>query len=492
MQIERFFKQYVHNSKISAARASEYIFAFVSVGLARKIKDHEEILRIYNEWILTGKTMNVSYLEEHPILRAGSIELERLAKKIFLLLQLGESHRKIKSKMDILIKEHFPEIHNAVRMQDRDILKRYYESMELRKRKLEARFDAAVYFYFSVHDYEEKVDYQSLLFVVYDIEDYESKQTEYNKKRETQLLDKRRELIQVDAIGFKNKAIDAILKFHGIEASLLFHEENKPITETFLALDIESQSALERVNPRDNVQAILFHELLIKYQNMRESVLKSESIRIEVDTRQEYEKKISDLEAEKKELELDKKRLSEENQLIKEKINGMSILNMREVDQIKKQHLAEINDHLRTIRRYEREFQEYRNLQEVEDGSQEDHQLTSENRIELFRSFNKFTLVIIGGSKEWRRKLRERFPGIRLLNGCNENFDETILVRADLVFFFPKHMNHATYYKAMNLIKAHDIKYTYLEKTNMELVEIEIYSKIRQYEFEFGKIRVEI
>jgi hypothetical protein len=41
-------------------------------------------------------------------------------------------------------------------------------------------------------------------------------------------------------------------------------------------------------------------------------------------------------------------------------------------------------------------------------------------------------------------------------------------------------MNHATYYKAINFIRSHNIKFGYIGKTNMELVEDELVGELQK------------
>jgi len=77
--------------------------------------------------------------------------------------------------------------------------------------------------------------------------------------------------------------------------------------------------------------------------------------------------------------------------------------------------------------------------------------LASVKTLTDYISSNK--IIIIGGTKEWRRRFREKYPELRSLHGFNENFDTSILVNYDYVFFYTGFMNHATYYKAMSFIR---------------------------------------
>jgi hypothetical protein len=102
----------------------------------------------------------------------------------------------------------------------------------------------------------------------------------------------------------------------------------------------------------------------------------------------------------------------------------------------------------------------------------------SERSLEEYLGDKK--LIIIGGAKDWRRRFRERYPNIRSLNGFNDGFDTTILSSVDYVFFYTGYMNHSTYNKAMSVIRSIGVKFGYIGKTNMELVEEEIIDEIKR------------
>ena len=45
-------------------------------------------------------------------------------------------------------------------------------------------------------------------------------------------------------------------------------------------------------------------------------------------------------------------------------------------------------------------------------------------------------------------------------------------------------MDHATYYRAINFIRSHNIKFGYIGKTNIELVEYELIDELQKCEFD--------
>lgn len=91
-------------------------------------------------------------------------------------------------------------------------------------------------------------------------------------------------------------------------------------------------------------------------------------------------------------------------------------------------------------------------------------------------------IIIIGGTKEWRRKFRDKYPELRTLSGFNGTFDSNILANYDYVFFYTGFMDHSTYYRAINFIRSNAINFGYIGKTNIELVEDELIDELQKYE----------
>ncbi|MBN2221057.1 MAG: hypothetical protein JW708_02550, partial [Vallitaleaceae bacterium] len=367
--------------------------------------------------------------------------MELLAQKILVVLQCGEMNRKVKLKMDSIIKTVFSEVYEAAKKQNREILKQHYMRMDIRTRKEEARFDAAVYFFLSVHDVCDRVEYQSLLSILCDIEDYELSWKEYEKsmleKKQIQAVD----IPERELFGRKrNKDIEMIMKFHGMEASLLFNEDSWHSNELLLALNIEQDLKDSRYNKEEIVKNLFFYELLGKYQEIRDYVVSRELNQRDIEVKEEYEEKLNQLqeekchiEEEKRRVEVEKKRLMDENYGLKEKMKEIDLVYRGEINQLKRQHQLEIMNYQKNIQESVKELRYLKSATKVAETLHSSQNLTVESKFELFNIIEHITLVIIGGSKEWRRKLRERFPNIRFLNGFNENFDEGILEKADLI-----------------------------------------------------------
>ncbi|MDR3271656.1 MAG: hypothetical protein LBT32_09160 [Peptococcaceae bacterium] len=89
------------------------------------------------------------------------------------------------------------------------------------------------------------------------------------------------------------------------------------------------------------------------------------------------------------------------------------------------------------------------------------------------------SIVIFGGAKPWRRKLREKYPEIITLNGFNQNYEPSFLQTADCILFFTNALSHAVYNKAMNYIRTKHLPFGYISRTNLDFVERDIYEALK-------------
>ncbi len=76
-------------------------------------------------------------------------------------------------------------------------------------------------------------------------------------------------------------------------------------------------------------------------------------------------------------------------------------------------------------------------------------------------------IFLVGGHENWRKKVKERFPTISIVDGTNKNLDVAIFSKADLVLFFTPHMSHATYEKVIGYLNKNKLKYGYVSEINL-------------------------
>ncbi|HBN05362.1 MAG TPA: hypothetical protein DD434_06190, partial [Bacteroidales bacterium] len=109
------------------------------------------------------------------------------------------------------------------------------------------------------------------------------------------------------------------------------------------------------------------------------------------------------------------------------------------------------------------------------------NEYTPQKQVKTLNEYlEEYRILIVGGATEWRRKIKEQYPQILTIDGFNENFDINTLKNIDFIFFFTGYMNHGTYYRFINHIRNKNIKFGYIGKTNLELVESELVEEIEK------------
>ncbi|BAO04852.1 uncharacterized protein CBO05P1_133 [Clostridium botulinum B str. Osaka05] len=79
--------------------------------------------------------------------------------------------------------------------------------------------------------------------------------------------------------------------------------------------------------------------------------------------------------------------------------------------------------------------------------------------------------VIIGGHPQWQNKIKEYLPNCRFIAPDMLNFDTNILNNVDIVFIYTNYLNHAMYYKVIDIIRERGLRLEYLKSNiNMEIV----------------------
>ena len=92
-------------------------------------------------------------------------------------------------------------------------------------------------------------------------------------------------------------------------------------------------------------------------------------------------------------------------------------------------------------------------------------------------------IYIIGGHINWRNKLAEKYPTLKIVDGHNTSFNEQQLQNADLVLLNVSNMSHALYYKIISVLRGSSVKFDYLGKySNPQLLEQEIAEAIQKHQ----------
>jgi len=191
------------------------------------------------------------------------------------------------------------------------------------------------------------------------------------------------------------------------------------------------------------------------------------------------EENLSIMEKEKSEITTKFIKLEQDKEIFNKSLNNEIInLNKNHKSEISvlESRIQELENQLSSEKKYRNELNNLReHLFKVNDNY-----IPSNSNKTLDYYIARKNLIIIGGTRVWRRKFREKYPDLRTLNGFNGSFDTNILANYDYVFFYTGFMDHATYYRAINFIRSHDIKSGYIGKTNMDLVEDELLDELQK------------
>ena len=367
-------------------------------------------------------------------------------------------------------------------------------------RKTEGRLDSSIYFYFSIYRFQESVDQGFIISIIKDMNFFEfshpitrviDKEVEIHKselqkiksdlKREygnlnsyTDVLNSKFEYIQDMGVILENLFI--INKFD--INYLFFNSSFLNLDEIILSYiksdkDIDLKEILQTV-----ITGIFIKSLINEYKKSRSLYFQNnqETLFFKVSS---LEDNLSIIEKEKSEittkfikLEQDKETF---NKSLNNEINNLNKTHKLEISLLENR-VKELENQLSSEKKYRTELNNLReHLFKVNDNY-----IPSSSNKTLDYYIARKNLIIIGGTRVWRRKFREKYPDLRTLNGFNGTFDTNILANYDYVFFYTGFMDHATYYRAINFIRSHDIKSGYIGKTNMDLVEDELLDELQK------------
>lgn len=93
-------------------------------------------------------------------------------------------------------------------------------------------------------------------------------------------------------------------------------------------------------------------------------------------------------------------------------------------------------------------------------------------------SIHNKKIIVIGGPDNWQKKVKGVFPEYNIISGFNVKFDLNALKSADYVFLNVIDMSHSAYLRIIDFIRKHNIRYWYINSTNMDNLYKEIVTKI--------------
>jgi len=503
MNIEIFSKLIGEQWNTSPDIIKNYIFANISIGLTRNNEMKKDINKLYLlDKLKYYNAASNSNCIDHVVMTKGSLEQEIYARKALGILLSAEVDVNLRNSVISLLRKHNPLVFNAVKKCDKKILIKKYIQLDEVTRKIEARLDAAVYFYFSMYRSTDSVDQGFIKSIIEDIKNFEFyypmsidiiKELEINKpkiqeiktiiKRDFGKINNFKDVLNSDNENIEELGVilQNLFVINKLDINNLFYNSD------FLNIDemILSYIKLNYRNLDINliiqslVNGIFMKSLINEYKKSKSLYFENnqETLFFKIDS---LEENLSKLQDENKQLHINLNVLNEEKAMFNETLNNS-------INKLNKNHKVEINNLQNKMKELENQLLEEKEYRNELNALREYIFKVNNNYVPIICNENiedyisNLQILIIGGPRDWRRKFRDKYPDIKTLNGFNEKFEINILKNVNFIFFYTGFMNHATYTRAMNFIRLNKIKFGYIGKTNIELVEEEIIEEIKKY-----------
>ena len=144
-----------------------------------------------------------------------------------------------------------------------------------------------------------------------------------------------------------------------------------------------------------------------------------------------------------------------------------------------KKELNKKDEEIQALKDHQSELYKLRelmfSLQQVE--VQYDENISYEE--ELKELFEKHQVLIVGGHIKLLNILKTRYPTLKFIHK-EVHISSQLVSNCDYVFMCYNFLSHNLYYRIMNIINNNpDIKWDYISARNIELVEKELYEKLR-------------
>ncbi|MDP4147148.1 MAG: hypothetical protein Q8936_22175 [Bacillota bacterium] len=503
MNIDSFSRMIGEHWNVKHDIFKNYIFANLSVGLVKNSDLRNEINNLYNLDKLTyyNAAKNSSCIN-HVIMTQGTLEQEVYGRKALGILIIAETDYKLRDKIIRLLRKYNPIVYNAVKKHNIKQLSKKYCDIDEVTRVTESRLDSSIYFYLSMYRSPELVDQACIESIINDIKYFEFNDP-MTRNIDTELILLKHETQQIKSLikrqygkihNYKDilnndseyiREIGYILEnlfiINKLDINHLFSNFNYVnISEIILSLIKEENELLENNEVILNhlIYGIFIKSLLGEYKKVRNLYFENyqETLFFRLSS---LEEKLNAVLKENTELKSSLSILEKEKESFNQTLTT-------QINKLNKAHKSETNDLQNKIKELEAQLLEEKNYRRELNALREyifyinNSYIppTTNDSLEDYTDIEK--LLIIGGTKEWRRRFREKYPKLRTLNGFNENFEISTLNSYDYIFFYTGYMNHATYYKAINYIRLHQLKFGYIGKTNIDLVEQEIIEEILQ------------
>ncbi len=488
---------------VTPAMLCDNIFCSVSMALSHEPAGREAVELLYQEDSLTYYTaVNASECSQHVILSQGNLENELYAFKALGILIVSENKTEIRKKIINILRFHYPHIYKTVRKRNFKYLLDVYIDLNYFLTSRKTRYERAIYFYLSFYCSPDWVDQNMVNKIaqgIYEFEYYSPIHADLNSEiaAEQKSISRLKEDISkvygeisnylqvlhhpqplIHNMGYVMENLFYINKLNMDDIYYNYH--TLPMNQIYLA--VLKQTGLKSITDNNLITilaCIFIQPLLDEYKKakaiMREYQQENRDHQLLV-----FQQRINELKSENQDLLTQNQKLADENTDSAEMLN-------QTINQIKLDYESEIANLNHIIKDLTRQLSnEYSYRQELNQlrefifslnipPVQEEHESLSLNNVIAGKN-----IVIIGGPRSWRRKLREHFPTVQFLNGTSSNLDLSYFKNTDCVLFYTNYLSHAIYNKAMNYIRVNQVKFGYLKATNVQLIEVEILDVLKQ------------
>ncbi len=483
----------------------DHIFCAVSMALCREAAAREDINSLYREDRSTYyAAYRASECSRHIIMSQGNLEDELSAYKALGILLVSESETDIRNKIINILRFHYPHIYKTVRKHDFKYLLPAYASLDYFLTSQETRYERAVYFYLSFYCSPDWVDQSMVNAIAQNIYEFEY-YSPVHADLKTEILHEQKGIRRLKEF-ITEKYGEIGNYFHilhhsrpsvynlGCVIENLFHinklnmddiyynYRTLPMDRIYLACLKQEGFKFDSGRNLEFILACIFLQPLLEEYKKAKAMLRE--YRQENEENQLFlaQRTIEGLKKENRGLRTENRKLTEEKGSFTDTLN-------QSVNRLKKDYESEIARLNHTVKdlnlQLSKEYNYRRELNKLREFifSLNTPPVPAEKEaLPLQELLADKNIVVIGGPRTWRRKLREHLPMIHFLNGTSTNLDLSYFKNTDCVLFYTGYMSHAIYNKAMNYIRTNQIKFGYLKATNIKLIEAEILDALKQAE----------
>ncbi|WP_242966771.1 hypothetical protein [Desulfosporosinus sp. FKA] len=492
-----------NNNDVEPKEAEEYFIAIVSVALSLKNEMRKDITSIYNQnkFEFLEKARKYSGYN-HILLNGGDLEQEICAKKALGILLSAEESELIKGKILRLIKKYYKDVYVCVQNNNYESFRKKLYKIEDSDKSLKlTEMWIVLYFYtmklmnvdlINIAATESAFTLAGLFYNFNPLNaDIQGELKRENRLAKVEgIIKNELGLIRnsSDILYTKNNELKPIISYlrnlfiiDKVDIDRIVSKVNQDdLNKVMLAL--LKTSAATKFDNTQIVQSVVFgylvKMLLNQYLKAKELYFSQNEENLSSELRVLKEKYNCAL-LEKDNAEIQAKKLTHEIANYELKLKDMLLKQSKSYEERINKLNKEVDGLKNSLDREMKNRQELFQLREFFFELRNDY-LPTETSLDLSKIITDKKLLIIGGTQEWRKRLKDKFPAILTMDGFNDKIEFRSFGEIDFVLFYTGYMSHNTYYKIVDFLKEKDIPLGYIGKTNIDLVECEIVEQLNR------------